>query len=57
LSRYLFTDVDRLKISEETAEALDKIELNLKNKPFKTLRGNYELEIIFQIVRSETRFL
>jgi hypothetical protein len=57
LSRYLFTDVDRLKISEETAEALDKIELNLKNEPLKTLRGNYELEIIFQIVRSETRFL
>jgi hypothetical protein len=35
----------------EAAEALDKIELNLKNKPFKTLRVNYELEIIYQKVR------
>ncbi|MEO3703946.1 hypothetical protein AAFM79_02950 [Trichormus azollae HNT15244] len=57
MSRYLFTDVDRLTISEKRAEALEKIELNLKNKPCKTLHRNYELKIIFLKVRIETRLL
>ena len=33
----VFTDADRLTISEKKAEAFEKIQLNLQNKPFQTL--------------------
>jgi hypothetical protein len=45
-----------LTISEKRAEALEKIEFNLKNKPFKTLRGNCQLGIISRKVCIETWF-
>ena len=57
LRRYLFTEADRSTISEKRAEAFEKIEFNLKNKLFKTLRGNYQLEIIVRKVCIETWFL
>ncbi|GCL41550.1 hypothetical protein [Dolichospermum planctonicum] len=46
----LFTDADRLTISEKKAEAFEKIKLNLQNKPFQTLPENCQLEIIIQKV-------
>ena len=52
--RYLFTEADRLTISEKRAEGLEKIEFNLKNKAFKTLLGNCQLEIIVRKVCIET---
>jgi len=53
----LFTDADRLTISEKKAEAFEKIKLNLQNKPFQTLPENCQLEIIIQKVCIETWFL
>jgi len=53
----LFTDADRLTVSEKKAEADEKIKLNLQNKPFKTLPKNCKLEIIIQKVCIETWFL
>ncbi|MFM8008397.1 MAG: hypothetical protein ACKO86_26460, partial [Dolichospermum sp.] len=53
----LFTDADRLTISEKKVEAFEKIKLNLQNKPFQTLPENCQLEIIIQKVCIETWFL
>jgi hypothetical protein len=53
----LFTDADRLTISEKKIEALEQIELNLKDKSFKYLPKNCKLEIIIQKVCIETWFL
>jgi hypothetical protein len=53
----LFTDADRLTITEKKAEALAQIELKLKDKSFKYLPKNCKLEIIIQKVCFETWFL
>lgn len=53
----LFTDADRLTISEKKSEAFNKIKLNLKDKQFKTLPENCKFEIIVQKVCIETWFL
>jgi hypothetical protein len=53
----LFTDADRMTVSDKKAEADEKIKLNLQNKPFQTLPENCQLEIIIQKVCIETWFL
>ena len=53
----LFTDADRFTVAEKKAEAYDQIKLELKDKPFKTLPENCQLEIIVQKVCIETWFL
>ena len=53
----LFTDADRMTVSDKKAEADEKIKLNLQNKPFQTLPENCQLEIIVQKVCIETWFL
>ncbi|MFO5527380.1 MAG: hypothetical protein ACLBM1_06015 [Cuspidothrix sp.] len=53
----LFTDADRMTVSDKKAEADEKIKLNLQNKPFQTLPENCQLEIIVQKFCIETWFL
>jgi len=53
----LFTDADRFTVAEKKAEADEQIKLELQDKPFKTLPGNCQLEIIVQKVCIETWFL
>ena len=53
----LFTDADRFTVAEKKAEADKQINLELKDKPFKTLPENCKLEIIVQKVCIETWFL
>lgn len=53
----LFTDADRFTVSEKKAEAYEQIKSELKDKPFKTLPKNCQLEIIVQKVCMETWFL
>ena len=53
----LFTDADRFTVAEKKAEADKQIKLELQDKPFKTLPGNCQLEIIVQKVCIETWFL
>jgi DNA polymerase I-like protein with 3'-5' exonuclease and polymerase domains len=53
----LFTDADRFTVAEKRAEADKQIKLELKDKPFKTLPENCQLEIIVQKVCMETWFL
>lgn len=53
----LFTDADRFTVSEKKAEAYEQIKSELKDKPFKTLPKNCQLEIIVQKVCIETWFL
>lgn len=53
----LFTDADRMSVSEKKAEAFEKIEFNLKYQPFQKLQENCTLEIIIQKVCIETWFL
>lgn len=53
----LFTDADRFTLSEKKAEAYEQIKSELKDKPFKTLPENCQLEIIVQKVCIETWFL
>lgn len=53
----LFTDADRFTVSEKKAEAYEHIKSELKDKPFKTLPKNCQLEIIVQKVCMETWFL
>src|SRR4028119_1901256 len=53
----LFTDADRFTVAEKKAEADEQIKLELKDKPFKTLPENCQLEIIVQKVCIETWFL
>lgn len=53
----LFTDADRFTVAEKKAEADEQIKLELQYKPFKTLPGNCQLEIIVQKVCIETWFL
>ena len=53
----LFTDADRFTVAEKKAEADKQINLELEDKPFKTLPENCQLEIIVQKVCIETWFL
>lgn len=53
----LFTDADRFTVAEKKAEADEQIKLELKDKPFKKLPENCQLEIIVQKVCIETWFL
>ena len=53
----LFTDADRFTVAEKKAEADKQINLELQDKPFKTLPENCKLEIIVQKVCIETWFL
>jgi len=53
----LFTDADRFTVAEKKAEADKQINLELQDKPFKTLPENCQLEIIVQNVCIETWFL
>ena len=53
----LFTDADRFTVAEKKAEADEQIKLELKDKPFKILPENCQLEIIVQKVCIETWFL
>ncbi|WP_353932835.1 DUF4276 family protein [Okeanomitos corallinicola TIOX110] len=53
----LFTDADRLTVSDKKTEALEKIKLNLQNQPFQTLPENCQLQVIIQKVCIETWFL
>ena len=53
----LFTDADRFTVAEKKAEADEQIKLELKDKLFKTLPENCQLEIIVQKVCIETWFL
>ena len=53
----LFTDADRFTVAEKKAEADEQINLELQDKPFKTLPENCQLEIIVQKVCIETWFL
>lgn len=53
----LFTDADRFTVAEKKTEADEQIKSELKDKPFKTLPENCQLEIIVQKVCIETWFL
>ena len=53
----LFTDADRFTVAEKKAEADKEINLELQDKPFKTLPENCQVEIIVQNVCIETWFL
>ncbi|MEG4290181.1 hypothetical protein Q5692_16395 [Microcoleus sp. C2C3] len=53
----LFTDADSFTVAEKKAEADKEINLELQDKPFKTLPENCQVEIIVQNVCIETWFL
>jgi hypothetical protein len=53
----LLTDADRFTVEEKKVEAMEKIKLELNDKPFQSLPLNCKLEIIVQKVCIETWFL